>query len=69
MIRLGFEDHGFDTVYTAADPPNAASFRVMRRLGMKLARRTRINDVEAIYYVLSKEEFRPADSAYELFKG
>ena len=69
IMRWGFEDHGFETIYAGADPPNAASFRVMERIGMKYARRTRINDVEAIYYALSREEFRPDNSAYKLFKA
>jgi RimJ/RimL family protein N-acetyltransferase len=68
MMRWGFEDHGFDSIYAGADPPNAASFRVMERLGMKHAKRTRIDDVEAIYYVLSKEDFRHDNSAYKLFR-
>jgi [ribosomal protein S5]-alanine N-acetyltransferase len=69
MMRCGFEDHGFDKIYAGADPPNAASFRVMEKIGMKFAKRPRINDVEAIYYVLSKKDFRPGNSAYKLFKA
>ena len=69
MMRCGFEEHGFDSIYAGADPPNASSFRVMERLGMKYAKRTSIDDVEAIYYVLSKEDFQLGDSAYKLFKA
>ncbi len=69
MMRLGFEDHGFDIIYAGADPPNADSFRVMERLGMKFAKRTRINDAEAIYYVLSKKDSQPGDSIYRIIRG
>ena len=68
MMRLGFEDHGFDIIYAGADPPNAASFRVMERLGMKFAKRTRLNGVEAIYYALSKKDYSPDNTAYRLIK-
>jgi ribosomal-protein-alanine N-acetyltransferase len=56
-LRFGFEECGFDRVYAGADPPNAASFRVMEKLGMSFSRRTHINGIEAIYYVLSREAF------------
>ena len=59
MIRCGFETHGFDQIYAGADPPNTASFRVMEKTGMKFAKRIDLNGLEAIYYVLSKEESKP----------
>lgn len=59
MLRCGFEEHGFDQIYAGADPPNAASFRVMEKTGMKFAKRVHLNGLEAIYYVMSKEELEP----------
>lgn len=35
MLRLGFEDLGLHRIYAEADPRNAASLRVMERLGMR----------------------------------
>ena len=64
MIRFGFEEHGFERIFAGADPPNAASFRVMEKTGMKFAKRLWINDLEAIYYELSRLEFQPDDSIY-----
>lgn len=58
MIRRGFEEHGFDLIFAGADPPNAASFRVMEKIGMKFAKRIHLNGLETIYYVMSKEEFK-----------
>jgi ribosomal-protein-alanine N-acetyltransferase len=57
ILRFGFEKCGFERVYAGADPPNAASFRVMEKLGMSFDRRTWINGQEAIYYVISREKF------------
>ncbi len=58
MLRCGFEEHGFDLIYAGADPPNAASFRVMEKIGMKFAKRVHLNGLEAIYYAMSREEFK-----------
>jgi ribosomal-protein-alanine N-acetyltransferase len=69
MLRCGFEEHGFDLIYAGADPPNAASFRVMEKTGMKFAKRVQVDGVEAVYYVLAKEGFQPDDAAYRLLKS
>jgi len=66
VLRCGFEEHGFDLIYAGADPPNTASFRVMEKIGMRFAKRVHLNDVEAIYYVLSKADFQPSGSVYEI---
>jgi ribosomal-protein-alanine N-acetyltransferase len=66
MLRCGFEEHGLDRIWAGADPPNAASFRVMERIGMKFAKRTYVNDREAIYYVILQEQFQPDDAVYIL---
>ena len=66
LIRCGFEEHRFERIFAGADPPNTASFRVMEKTGMKFAKRMRIDDLEAIYYELSRSEFEPDDSSYSL---
>lgn len=57
VMRFGFEECGFERIYAGADPPNAASFRVIEKLGMSFDRRTHIDGQEAIYYVISRQEF------------
>jgi ribosomal-protein-alanine N-acetyltransferase len=57
VLRFGFEQCQLERIYAGADPPNAASFRVMEKLGMKFARRATINSVEAIYYVVNREDY------------
>ncbi len=69
VLRYGFEESGLDRIYAGADPPNAASFRVMEKLGMKFDRRTVINELEAAYYVMRREDFRPEVSTYLVWRG
>ncbi len=65
-LRFGFEEIGLEQIYAGADPPNAASFRVMEKIGMTLARRMMVNGLEAIYYVTKREDYQPDASAYLL---
>jgi ribosomal-protein-alanine N-acetyltransferase len=69
MLRCGFEEHGFERIYAGADPPNTASFRVMEKCGMRFARRMVINNIEIIYYVISREAFQPDNSFYKISKS
>jgi len=66
VLRYGFEETGLEQIYAGADPPNAASFRVMEKIGMKFARRTMVNGLEAIYYVMKREDYQPDASTYLL---
>ena len=58
VLRYGFEDLGTENIYAGADPPNTASFRVIEKLGMKFARKTVVNGLEAVYYVVSGENYK-----------
>lgn len=66
VLRFGFEETGLQQIYAGADPPNVASFRVTGKLGMKFARRTMINGLEAVYYVMKREDYQPDASIYLL---
>jgi ribosomal-protein-alanine N-acetyltransferase len=61
VLRYGFEEMSLDRICAGADPPNEASFRVMKRLGMRFERRTTIqemtSEVVADYYALTRAEF------------
>ncbi len=59
VLRYGFEVCGLDRIVAGADPPNSASLRVMERLGMKFDRQDRRNELEVIYYALTREEAAP----------
>jgi ribosomal-protein-alanine N-acetyltransferase len=66
MLRYGFEEIELANIYAGADPPNAASLRVIKKLGMKFARKTLVNGLEAIYYVMSRDDYQPGASTYLL---
>jgi RimJ/RimL family protein N-acetyltransferase len=44
----------FTEVYAGTDPPNAASLRVIERLGMRFHSRRTIHGLHAVYFVLQK---------------
>src|SRR5262245_45696451 len=56
VLRYGFEELNLERIYAGADPPNAASFRVIEKLGMKFARKTVINGLEAVYYLMNRND-------------
>jgi ribosomal-protein-alanine N-acetyltransferase len=58
VLRYGFVDLKLNRIYAGADPPNAASFRVIEKLGMNFARRTVINGVEAVYYAMNCSDYK-----------
>jgi RimJ/RimL family protein N-acetyltransferase len=58
VLRYGFEERELAHIYAGADPPNTASFRVIEKLGMKFARKTMVNGVETLYYVMSRDEYK-----------
>jgi len=58
VLSFGFAAANLHRIYAGADPPNAASFRVMKRLGMNFARRIRANGPIAIYYSIDRSDFR-----------
>jgi len=68
MLRCGFEENEFSRIYAGADPPNAASFRVMEKCGMKFAKRIWINNLEAVYYAITRAAFQPSNEFYRLSK-
>jgi ribosomal-protein-alanine N-acetyltransferase len=63
-LRFGFETCGVERIYAGADRPNAASFRVMERLGMSFAKRAGAEGEETIYHVVSRGMFRSDESYY-----
>jgi len=49
-----FAEHPFDRVWALADPPNAQSFRVMEKLGMRFDRDGEYGGLPARFYVLDR---------------
>ena len=63
-LRFGFEQRGFDRIVAIAKPPNTASIRVMKKLGMKFEMNTSYYDIDVVQYGISRDEFAPGDSVY-----
>ena len=58
VLRYGFEESELAYIYAGADPPNAASFRVIEKLGMKFARKIVVNGADVIYYAICRDDYK-----------
>lgn len=56
ILRYGFEQLQLDRIAASADAPNAASLRVMQKLGMTEVRRSIANGSELVHYSIAREE-------------
>jgi ribosomal-protein-alanine N-acetyltransferase len=65
-LRFGFETQGFDRIVAFARRRNAASRRVLDKLGMSFDGEATVFGIRVAQYSLRREEFRPDDSAYEI---
>jgi ribosomal-protein-alanine N-acetyltransferase len=68
VLRYAFETLALERVFAGADAPNAASFRVMEKLGMRFLRRVIEGDSEVAYYVVSRSAFRIPEGWYRATK-
>ncbi len=66
VMRYAFEDLGFAEVVASTDAPNAASIRVMERLGMKFEKWITTGGLDTVYYKIERERFRPGGDFYEV---
>ena len=56
-MRYAFEKAGLERVIAGADSPNAASLRVIEKLGMKYLGNINPSAPEEPYFALSREDF------------
>jgi [ribosomal protein S5]-alanine N-acetyltransferase len=61
-LRFAFEEAGLERVMAGADEPNAASLRVIEKLGMRFVDRILPAAPEAPYFVLNRADFPRADA-------
>lgn len=59
VVRYGFEDLGLPRIQASTDAPNAASQRVLTKLGMRLQRRAVVEGLDTIFYTLERDARRP----------
>ena len=62
VLHHGFVALGIPRILACADAPNAASIRVMERLGMRFVRRGAEHGLDTVCYSLAREDFDPERS-------
>ena len=60
VLRFGFEECRLARVTGCADAPNAASLRVLEKLGMRFERRETRGSLDLVYYGLTRAEWPAA---------
>ncbi|HYO64153.1 MAG TPA: GNAT family N-acetyltransferase [Pyrinomonadaceae bacterium] len=68
-LRFAFEQHGFERVVAITRPPNAASRRVMERLGMKFVREDDFYGYNCVLYSIERADYKADDEPYRLVDG
>ena len=56
-IEYGFEQLGLDRILADADAANLASLRVMQKAGMKFEKAANINNLDLVFYSISRHEW------------
>jgi RimJ/RimL family protein N-acetyltransferase len=73
VLKYGFEELSLDRIYALSEPPNIASQSVMRKIGMRFEKVAYYKDSyyegDVVYYVLSRDEYKPDGRTYLLHKG
>ena len=57
VLDHAFRSAGTTAVDAATDAPNAASIRVLERLGMKFVKRAAVNGLDTMFYAATREDF------------
>lgn len=65
-IRYGFESLKLERIVAVSFPENVASWKVMKKLGMRYVKNARFYDKDVVYYEINRTEFRPSASRYVL---
>ncbi|HEX8069809.1 MAG TPA: GNAT family N-acetyltransferase [Pyrinomonadaceae bacterium] len=65
-LRYGFEEVGLERIVAVTRHANAASQRVLVKIGMRYEGEARPYGVETLGYALTRAEFAPDDSSYLL---
>ena len=65
-LRFGFEEHDYESIVAIIKPGNAASIRVMGKLGMWFEKNAHYYDLDVVQYRIRHDEFRWDGSAYSV---
>src|SRR5436190_8096080 len=61
-LHYGFEELALDRIVAVVQPENAASCRVIEKIGLRYERDARFYDTDVKYFAITREEYRPDDS-------
>jgi ribosomal-protein-alanine N-acetyltransferase len=65
-LRYGFEELKLKAIAAVAYPQNAASRRVMEKVGLTYRKNGVFHGVDSVYYRIEREQFRPLPFAYQV---
>ena len=65
-LKFGFEELLFEKVFAATHPENTSSRRVLEKLGMVFEEKSTHYGVDTLTFSISRNDFEPTDSFYEL---
>ena len=61
-LRYGFETLGLDRIVAVVQPENAASCRVIEKIGLRYEKDARFYDTDVKYFTITRDQYRPDDS-------
>jgi len=67
-LRYGFEELGFKRIMAATRHGNAASIRVMTKIGMSYEKEISHSGVDAVCYMATRTDYQPDDAPYKVFR-
>ena len=56
-LRFGFEERGFDRIVAIIKPQNAASIRVLDKVGLRFEKHARYYEIDVVQYEIKREEY------------
>jgi RimJ/RimL family protein N-acetyltransferase len=66
MLGYGFRELGFERIVAATRHGNAASIRVLTKIGMRYEKEISHSGINAVFYAATREEYQLDDSTYIL---
>ena len=57
VMRYAFGELGFARIDAGTDAPNAASLRVLEKLGMRRTRRETVGGLDTVFFTIDAHEF------------
>ncbi|HEY0005760.1 MAG TPA: GNAT family N-acetyltransferase [Pyrinomonadaceae bacterium] len=68
-LRFAFEETALERICAIAQPGNVGSYRVMEKLGMKFEKAARFDQLDVLYYSITRARFQPGRAKYILRAG